>query len=308
MVRILEPKLVFEDVVDGDFILQKLERAARTCYQSEGLIGPGSATKLLKKVLGLQHESVIEHVVITVRWICNRGVSHELVRHRIGSYSQESTRFCDYSNDKHGAGIGVIAPFYRKPLPGHNWACDCGAPECRRAARFLRGMEFAQSIYLEDLEDDGTPQESRGFLPNDLKTDIVSTFNLREWRWVFLKRVPKAAHPQMRQLSVPLLRAFQTLVPVLYDDLDLVGEDTYRGKPIPWAEVDLQTARHHEVAYLIGKARELCTRLDGPQPPAELLEQLTATTGAPGELARVALRLLLHAGRMKVAADMPPVQ
>ena len=294
MVRILEPQLIFEDVVDGDAILQKLERATRTCYKSEGLIAPGSAAKLLRKVLGRKHESVIEHVVVSVRWICNRGVSHELVRHRLAAYSQESTRYCDYSDDRHGAGIAVIAPFYSMPEPGHPWTCTCGSARCRRAARFVRGMEFDDAIYKEDLEDGGIAQESRGFLPNDLKTEIVSTFNLREWRWVFIKRIPKEAHPQMRQLTVPLLRAFQSLVPVLYDDLD-PGELTYREQPIPWANVDLLTAKQDELRYLVGRAQRLLQERGWATPETEQLAQQVALAPVNDQLVSTALKLLVRA-------------
>lgn len=188
----------------GMCILQRIERIGRTCYKSEAAITEDSAIEFVRRILRSGHESVIEHESLTVRFICDRGVSHEIVRHRLASFSMESTRYCNYG--KGDDGVTFIRPFF----------FEDGTPEyyCWKSA-----MKHTEGRYLELLERGRTPQEARSVLPNSLKTEIVVTANFREWRHILRLRTSKAAHPQMRQLMVPLLQTLQGRIPVLFEDI-----------------------------------------------------------------------------------------
>jgi thymidylate synthase (FAD) len=185
--------------------LEFLEKAGRTCYKSEDLIGPGTAKAFVLMVLKRGHESVIEHAGMSVRFVYDRGVSHEKVRQRIASFSQESTRFCNYSKDKFGKEITVIDPVFW--LHGSDcwnvWEEACTA---------------AETYYFKLIELGAKPEEARTVLPNSLKTEIVVTANLREWRHIFKLRCASKAHPQMREVMVPLLEETRRAIPVLFDE------------------------------------------------------------------------------------------
>ncbi|GAB1409623.1 FAD-dependent thymidylate synthase [Desulfovibrionales bacterium] len=204
--NIVAPSFHFMHVPDGEFILRHLEQAARTCYKSEDKVGPDSARNLLKRIIRMGHNSVLEHISVTVRIVCDRGVSHELVRHRLCSFSQESTRYANYAHEKFGNSITVIRPFF--------WAEDD-----KRYQLWLSAMQACESAYLALVQAGASAQEARSVLPNSLKTEVVTTANLREWRHIFKLRCDKAAHPQMREIMLPLLAAFQERVPLLFDDL-----------------------------------------------------------------------------------------
>lgn len=204
--KIIEPSFNFMTFPDGELILRHLEQAARTCYKSEDKASPGTARKLLARVITLGHESVLEHYSITVRIICDRGVSHELVRHRHCGFSQESTRYANYSDERFGREITVIRPFF--------WNQDD-----IRYGLWLSAMRSCEAAYLNLIDAGASPQEARSVLPNSLKTEIVTTANLREWRHIFKLRCDKPAHPQMRQVMMPLLGAFATRIPLLFDDI-----------------------------------------------------------------------------------------
>ncbi len=206
--KILKPFFVIEDNnIDGESILRKVEKYGRTCYKSEDRITPGSARKFVKMILELGHESIIEHEKITVRIICDRGVSHEIVRHRIASYSQESTRYCNYRT----RGIQVIEPFF---FVGDN----------KKYQIWLDAMHACENAYNALIEAGATPQEARSVLPNSVKTEIVITYNLREWRHFFRLRSSKRAHPQMREIVIPLLQEFKRLIPIIFDDIEIEEE------------------------------------------------------------------------------------
>lgn len=200
--KIVKASVEFMEPVNGAEILRHLERCGRVCYKSEGKIEDGSAEKFIRNVIKRGHESVLEHKSITVKFICDRGVSHEIVRHRIASFSQESTRYCDYG----GEGIVVIEPCY---LDEGSDIYDHWAFSCRDA----------EDDYFI-LRDAGcSPQEARAVLPNSLKTEVVMTANIREWRHFLRLRCSKAAHPQMREVAIPLLQLFYDEMPVLFEDV-----------------------------------------------------------------------------------------
>ena len=204
--KIIEASYSIETPIDGAEILKRVEKAGRTCYKSEDRITEESAENFVRMLIERGHESVLEHESITVRFICDRGVSHEVVRHRLASYSQESTRYCNYSNDRFGSGLTVIKPYFLKEKTG---AYDS----------WLTAMHLANIAYSDMLAEGCTPQEARSVLPNSTKTEIVMTANLREWRHFLKLRTAKAAHPQMRELTVPLLHELQERIPVVFDDI-----------------------------------------------------------------------------------------
>ncbi len=211
--RIIEPSYTILQMPDGNQVLEHLERAARTCYKSEDKITEGSAKKLMGRILQVKHESVLEHACVSVRIVCDRGISHEIVRHRLASFSQESTRYANYSKDKFGSEITVIRPFF--------WAEDS-----REYGLWLEAMEKVEAVYLALLEAGAKPQEARSVLPNSLKTEIVVTANLREWRHIFKLRCASPAHPQIRQVMLPMLASFHERIPVVFDDLyEIFQED-----------------------------------------------------------------------------------
>lgn len=183
--------------------IRLLERYGRVCYKSEKQIGKDSADSFIRRLIKSGHESVIEHEKATVLMITDRGISHEIVRHRIASYSQESTRYCNYSKDRFGQEITVVKPFFFDNTSLAVWEQSC---------------RTAEAAYF-DLLREGTPQEARSVLPNSLKTEIVVTYNFREWRHFFNLRCSAAAHPQMRQITIPLLLAFRSFLPSLFEDI-----------------------------------------------------------------------------------------
>ena len=204
--KIINASYRIETPIDGAEMLKRIEKAGRTCYKSEDRITDESAESFVRKLIERGHESVLEHESITVRFICDRGVSHEIVRHRLASYSQESTRYCNYSGDRFGYEITFIKPYFLN--------------EVSVAYRLWKQAMFvAEKKYFGLLSWGCTPQEARSVLPNSVKTEIVMTANLREWRHFLKLRTAKAAHPQMRELTVPLLHELQERIPVVFDDI-----------------------------------------------------------------------------------------
>jgi thymidylate synthase (FAD) len=205
-VKIVDAGFQIMALPDPESVLAHIEAAGRTCYKSEDRTTPDSGREFVARILRSGHESVIEHASATVRFICDRGVTHELVRHRLASYSQESTRYANYSKDRFGSEITVIRPLF--------WAE--GSPQY---ALWARAMREAEAAYLELMAAGAKAQEARSVLPNSLKTEIVMTANLREWRHVMRLRCAGAAHPQIREIMLPLLDEFSRRIPVVFDDL-----------------------------------------------------------------------------------------
>jgi thymidylate synthase (FAD) len=178
-------------------IIRKIERCGRVCYKSESRITDDSAGPFVQSIIKRGHLSVIEHDVVTAICVCDRGVSHEIVRHRIGSYSQESTRYVNYKT-----GVTYIDPV--------DFSLDNDD---------LQLLEIIEEHYKKCIEEKKrTPQQARYFLPNGLKTEIAITYNLREWRHFFDMRCDKAAHPQMREVAILLLQNMRNYFPSIFDD------------------------------------------------------------------------------------------
>ena len=196
--KVIEPSVYLEQKLDADSIMRHIEKAGRVCYKSEGHISDNSAENFIKKILIQGHESVIEHVSVTFHVVCDRGVTHEIVRHRIASYSQESTRYCNYSQDKFGKELTFIKPcFWNEGSENY--------------ALWKALMLDIEKKYFELLDKGATPQQARSILPNSLKTEIIITMILREWRHFLKLRTSKEAHPQMRQVAIMIYKVFNDL-------------------------------------------------------------------------------------------------
>lgn len=192
-------KTPYEDAVS------LVEEAGRTCYKSETKGTVEGAEKFIRGIIKRGHESVIEHFTITVRVITDRGTTHQIVRHRLASYSQESTRYCNYSKDKFGNEITVIKPnFNEDSLNYKNWKACC---------------EDSEIAYLHLLGDGATPEQARAVLPTCLKTELVMTMNAREWRHFLKMRLDKAAQKEIRDLSQMILDQFKEKYPVFFEDI-----------------------------------------------------------------------------------------
>lgn len=207
--KVIKPSFEILTPIDREAVLKHLETVARTCYKSEDKITEQSAPKMVKGLIKSHHTAMIEHFSVSVKIIVDRGVSHEIVRHRIASYAQESTRYCNYSQGKFGNEITVIKPlFFDKGTPEYIiWEESC--------------MQ-AEKAYNELIEMGRSPQEARSVLPNSLKTEIVVTMNLREWIHFFNLRAlgtTGAPHPQMKEIAMMILEEFSNQLPEIFGDM-----------------------------------------------------------------------------------------
>lgn len=195
--------------LNGEEILKHIERCARICYKSENRITDGSAEKMVAALIRSGHEAMLEHYSFTVKFICDRGISHELVRHRIASFAQESSRYCCYAKDKFGKELTFINPCF--------WE-----PDSDNYARWFHEMDEAEKTYLAMIESGATPEQARDILPTSIKTEIVMTANLREFRHFFKLRAEGTTgkpHPQMLEITIPLLKELKQKIPVVFDDI-----------------------------------------------------------------------------------------
>lgn len=209
--KVISARAYITHPVDGDTILKRIEEAGRVCYKSEDKITTDSAYKFVRGILKSGHEAVIEHANVTAKFICDRGVTHEIVRHRLAAYCQESTRYCNYSQDKFDGEITFIKPLFWEETD------ELSTPY----RVWHEAMQAAENAYIWLIDHGASPQEARSVLPNSLKTELIMTANMREWRHFFKLRTAKAAHPQMREVAKMLLKEFQQKIPVLFDDIEV---------------------------------------------------------------------------------------
>lgn len=209
--KIIEPYVEIVTPIDGAAVLKHIERCGRVCYKSEDRITEDSAERFIRSILRRGHESVLEHYALTARFVVDRGVSHEIVRHRIASYSQESSRYCNYANGKFGGEITVVRPCF----------FDAGSPEY---IAWKGACQSAEDAYMAMLENGCSPEQARDVLPTSLKTELIMTANLREWRHFLKLRTDRAAHPQMREVSVPLLMMLKERIPAVFDNIKIEEE------------------------------------------------------------------------------------
>jgi len=235
--KIVQPTF---EIIDHNNLLRNIELGARVCYKSEDKIGPGSDVAIIEKIKNFKHESVLEHGVITVKFLTDRGVTHELVRHRVASFSQESTRYCNYSKDKYGNEISLVDPFFFDPAePTQNVIIPTALMSVSGGPKlFAMGGEDGEGVQMNSFDVwfltclwtewgyntltqqfKRSAQEARSVLPNSLKTEIQVTANVREFRHILNLRCSREAHPQIRQIMIPLLREFAKRWPVLFADI-----------------------------------------------------------------------------------------
>lgn len=219
--KIIKPYYEILTPINGYEILKTIEKVARTCYKSEDKITEDSARKMVESLILKGHEAMIEFFDITVKFVCDRGISHEIVRHRLASYAQESTRYCNYSKDKFENQITFIVP---------NWITDEMISRIEESGSnqdvldspeywWYQAMSNSEHWYNNLIKKGLQPQQARSVLPNSLKTEINVKMNLREWRHFLKLRTSLAAHPQMRELAIPLLAEFKNKIPVIFDDI-----------------------------------------------------------------------------------------
>ena len=211
-------EIINKDKINGMDILKTIEKVGRTCYKSEDNITEDSAVKFVRNLINRGHEAMIEFANITVKFTCDRGVSHEIVRHRVSSFAQESTRYCSYNKDKFDSSVsyidineGIKLDTKMKNMDEFNLSLIFN--------EWLLACKESENHYLKMLELGATPQIARSVLNNSTKTEINMSANLREWRHFFKLRCDKAAHPQMREITIPLLLELNELIPVVFEDI-----------------------------------------------------------------------------------------
>ena len=207
--NIIEPSASIIGTFDGVAMLKNIEIAKRICYQSEDKITDDSYLQSVKDLVARKHEAMLEHASVSVMFTVDRGIANEIVRHRIASFAQSSTRYCNFSQNKFGNEITVIRPlFFQEGTVAYDtWAESC---------------EAAESAYFSLLSLGMKPEQARDVLPLSTMTRMMMTANLREWRHFFKLRACGTTgnpHPQMLQVAVPLLGDFKRRVAVVFDDL-----------------------------------------------------------------------------------------
>lgn len=208
--KVIDPSVELIMPMSGMEMLKAIEAAGRTCYKSEDKITEDSAIKFCESIMKRNHGAVLEHASFTARFVCDRGVSHEIVRHRLASYCQESTRYCNYNKEKFGNELTFIKPcFWNEP------------GDFNKRAEWTEAMRLAEQSYMALMSIGATPQEARSVLPNSVKTEVVMTANIREWQHFFMLRCSPAAHPQMREVACMLLDKVRKEIPILFDNIQV---------------------------------------------------------------------------------------
>ena len=204
--KIIKPWIEIERI-DGKSIMKNIEKACRTCYRSENLITEESYKNLIKNCLNRGHESILEHEKITIRMCCDIGVYKDLTRHRFGSFSIESTRYCNYGKDKFDNEIKFIEP------------CNIdGSSELY--SNWVGTMDFIEKEYIAMNNNGATPDQMRMILPHSTAAEVVMTANIREWRHILSLRASKMTHPSVQQVMIPLLLYFKRCMPELFEDIN----------------------------------------------------------------------------------------
>lgn len=216
--KVISPAFEILTPIDGIEILKTIETVGRTCYKSEDKITDDSCVNFVQGIINRGHEAVIEHYNITVRLTNDRGVSHEEVRHRIASYAQESTRYCNYAKDKFGNEITYIDIRGGMELDPKVSKLDA-AVQSQIYDEWVEACLDAEKHYNKMISLGATPQIARSVLNNSTKTEICITMNIREWRHFFKLRTAPSAHPQIREIAIPLLNEFKKKIPVIFDDI-----------------------------------------------------------------------------------------
>lgn len=203
--QLIEPKIEVEKI-NGKEIMKRIERACRTCYRSEEKITEESYKTLLKNCITRGHESVLEHEKVTIRMTCDVGVYKDLTRHRIASFSIESTRYCNYGKDKFNSEVKFMKP--------------CNIDEGTEVYKLWKNTcENIEKNYIEMSKLGAAPDELRMILPHSTAAEVTMTANIREWKHILLLRTSNHTHPSIRQLLIPLLLYFKKVMPEIFEDV-----------------------------------------------------------------------------------------
>lgn len=244
--QIMSPDISHPYIVQD--IYSHLEAVGRVCYKGKYQITDGGSEEFIKRLIANQHTAMLEHAGMTVVFTVDRGISHELVRHRIASFAQESTRYCNYSKDKFGNEITVVEPVFFKDISedakqtvrevmdgepvGRSEMFEDGISDViQQYANWYSSCRKAEKNYFRMLKNGATSEQARDILPTSLKTEIVVTANFREWRHIFDLRaagITGKPHPQMREVMVPLLKECAEKMPVLFADIAEICEEIDR--------------------------------------------------------------------------------
>ena len=204
--KLVDPKVYVEEY-DGKKIMKRIERACRICYRSEEKITEDSYKNLLKNCINRGHESVLEHEKISVRLVGDIGTYKDLTRHRHASFSVESTRYCNYGNDKFDNEIKIMKP--------------CHIEEGTELYEIWKnGIENMEKSYMEMAKKGAKPDQLRMLLPHSTAAEYAMTANIREWKHILNLRCSKHAHPAIRQLLIPLLLKFKEDMPEIFDSVE----------------------------------------------------------------------------------------
>lgn len=219
--KLIKPKVEILDTLIGEQIINRIATVARTCYKSESSSTPSKDEALVKRLIESKHEAMLEFVDVTVKFTCDRGVSHELVRHRLASFAQESTRYCNYSKDKFNNELTFIIPSWLdwKEETVHKGDFEKSGSESIDSQLFIHNLLNAEETYLRLIKEGWTAEKARMVLPMSIKTEINMKANLREWRHFFKLRCHKTAHPDIRVLALDLLKQMHEQIPIVFDDL-----------------------------------------------------------------------------------------
>lgn len=218
--KVIEPWIEISKI-NGKEIMKNIEKACRTCYRSENLTGEETYKKLLENCITRGHESILEHEKITIRMCCDIGVYKDLTRHRFGSFSIESTRYCNYSKDKFDNNIKFIKPvFYKESWKDKTYEEYITDKEEQQSMIWYNCMQDIEETYLKMSKLDSKPDEMRMILPHSTAAEVVMTANIREWKHILSLRTTKMAHPSVQQLMIPLLLYFQEEMPEIFGKIE----------------------------------------------------------------------------------------
>lgn len=220
--KVLKAQAYVLTKISQDQVMGHLESAGRICYKSEDNIKPGSAAVLVRNLITQGHESVLEHIKVSALVICDRSISHQIVRHRLASYSQESQRYCNYSKEKFDGHVRFIIPTWlenEENLIKDMLVFGYSKQISSQASRWVKSMLSAERNYQDLLSQGWLPEQARVVLPNSTKTELIMSMNLREWRHFLKLRTSKSSDPQIRNLALKLLEDFNSYLPVIFEDI-----------------------------------------------------------------------------------------
>ena len=204
--KLIKPR--FEIIGEHDWydILKHIEKIGRTCYQSHNSLCDFARTiNFVDSLIKRGHESILEFYDIEVRFICDRAIANQIVRQRICSFVQSSTRYCNYSKDKFGGEITCIDKGY--------------FTDYKHKTEWINTLRTCEEQYLKMIEQGYSPERARDVLPLTTATELVVKTNLREWRHILKLRTAKECHPDLLDLTVPLLKELKELIPIIFDDI-----------------------------------------------------------------------------------------